>query len=93
MYKNTFDQTIQELQERNLEVIEILRIIALYEEPVDIFSISKIADVKIKNVEAVCVYLSTKLILSKMKIYSLCLNLQQNLFSLIFYLMRWKNVS
>lgn len=65
MYKNTFDQAIEELKERNLEVVEILRIIALYDEPVDIFSLSKITDVKIKNVEAICVYLSTKLILSK----------------------------
>lgn len=65
MYKNTFDQTIKELQNRNLEVIDILKIIALYEEPVDIFSISKIANVKIKNVETVCIYLSTKLILTK----------------------------
>ncbi|WP_342441998.1 ATP-binding protein [Lysinibacillus sp. FSL K6-0057] len=65
MYKNTFDQTIAELQERDLEAVEILRIIALYDEPIDIFSISKIADLKIKNVETTCVYLSTKLIVTK----------------------------
>ena len=93
MYKNTFDQTIQELQERNLEVIEILRIIALYEEPVDIFSISKIADVKIKNVEAVCVYLSTKLILSKNEdLFSMSEFATKFIFFNL-YLMRWKNVS
>lgn len=65
MYKNTFDQAIGELKERSLEVIDVLRVIALYDEPVDIFSLSKITDVKIKNVETICVYLATKLILSK----------------------------
>lgn len=65
MYKNSFDQTIKELNSRHFQPIEMLRIISLYDEPVDLFSISTLADMKISHVETMCNFLATKLILNK----------------------------
>lgn len=72
MYKNSFDQTINDLSSKNYAPIDILRIIALYNEPVDLFSISTLTDIAIREVEFVCNYLSTKLILEKVQeLYSI----------------------
>ncbi|BCB05581.1 hypothetical protein [Bacillus sp. KH172YL63] len=72
MYKNSFNQTIDELTSKGYEPIKMLRIISLYNEPVDIFSISKISNINIKDIEHMCNYLSTKLILNKTEeLYSL----------------------
>lgn len=72
MYKNSFDQTINELNKRNFKSIEMLRVISLYDEPVDLYAISTLTDLKIKDVETMCNFLATKLILNKTEeLYSL----------------------
>ncbi len=67
MYKNTFDILIRELVEKGYSVIELLRVISLYDEPVDIYSISVLSDISIKSVEFMCGLLSTKLVLTKVE--------------------------
>lgn len=65
MYKNTFDQTLHELELKHFNVKDVLKIIALYNEPIDVYSINKLSNIEVFKVEEICNYLSTKLILVK----------------------------
>lgn len=65
MYKNTIGTSIQYLQNLNHDPTEILKVISLYDIPVDIYSLSKISNVTIQSTERICEYLSTKLVLEK----------------------------
>lgn len=61
MYKNTFDQTINELKDYNVE--SLLRVIALYEEPIDLYAMNEMTGIKIKDIEHMCNTLTRKLVL------------------------------
>ncbi|MFW6016817.1 MAG: ATP-binding protein, partial [bacterium] len=65
MYKNTFDSTIQELEDTGYNPIKLLRVISLYNEPVDMFSISSLSQINLSDVEKMCKKLTSKLILDK----------------------------
>ncbi len=85
MYKNTLTQAIDELLNDNYKPIEILKIISLYEVPIDLYSISSLTGYVIGKVEYVCNYLTTRLILDK-KGESFVLNEFANKFVFIKYL-------
>lgn len=63
MYKNTIGQAIDFLEANNHKPIEILKVISLYDVPVDLYSLSKISGQAVQSVEYVCEYLATKIIL------------------------------
>ena len=65
MYKNTIGTAIDTLELKKHNPIEILKVISLYDVPVDLYSMSKISAQSVQSVEFVCEYLSTKLILEK----------------------------
>lgn len=65
MYKNTIGHAIDFLVSEGYSPIDILKVISLYDVPVDIYSLSKISNQSVQSVEYVCEYLSTKLILEK----------------------------
>lgn len=63
MYKNTFNQTLNDLKEYNVE--DLLRVIALYEEPIDLYAMSELTEIKIRDLEDMCEILTNKLVLYK----------------------------
>ena len=63
MYKNTFDQTIDELKDYNVE--NLLRVIAVYEEPIDLYAMSELTNIQIRDIEKMCDTLTNKLVLYK----------------------------
>lgn len=65
MYKNTFDQTLEELKSYKVE--KLLQVIALYEEAIDLYAMSELAQIAIKDVEYMCEILTTKLVLYKVQ--------------------------
>ncbi len=65
MYKNTIGNAIEFLASKNHNPIEILKVVSLYDVPVDLYSMSKISNQSVQSVEFVCEYLTTKLILEK----------------------------
>jgi hypothetical protein len=65
MYKNTIDHAIDFLKLKGHNPTDILKVISLYDVPVDLYSLSKIAEVNVNSTEFVCEFLSTKLILEK----------------------------
>lgn len=65
MYKNTIGHAIEFLETNGYNPIDILKVISLYDVPVDIYSLSKISNQSVQSVEYVCEYLATKLILEK----------------------------
>lgn len=65
MYKNTFDIAIKELEEKGYNPKQILTIISLYDEDIDLLTISLLSEIKLKEVEEVCKFLTEKLILNK----------------------------
>ncbi|MFW6009023.1 MAG: ATP-binding protein [archaeon] len=67
MYKNTFDQTIKELRNEDFKPAKLLKIIALYNEPVDVASLSSLTEYNPREVEYLCDKLCSKLILNKTK--------------------------
>lgn len=72
MYKNTLDATIYNLELDGHKPIEVLRIISLYDEPIDLYSLSTLAGISINVTENVCNLLASKLVLSKIgELYSL----------------------
>ena len=85
MYKNTINQTIKKLEQDGLKPIEVLKIISLYEVPIDLYSISKLANMNIRSVDTICKVLSEKLILEKYN-ESFTLNEFSNKFIFIKYL-------
>lgn len=65
MYKNTFEQTLDEMKKLRLHPDEVLKVISLYNEPVDLFSISTLSGVPLSDTEKICNILSQKLVLEK----------------------------
>lgn len=65
MYKNTFDGVLRDLSGENYPVEKVIQIISLYEERIELYSISKLAEVEIKSAETLCNVLLQRLILSK----------------------------
>ena len=63
MYKNTFDQTLETLKKYNVE--NLLSVIALYEEPIDLYAMSELTGISIKDIEYMCETLTGKLVLYK----------------------------
>ncbi|MHB9942772.1 hypothetical protein CF065_14360 [Clostridium sporogenes] len=65
MYKNTFDNAIKELEDKGYNPKKILTVISLYDEEIDLLTISLLTDLTLADVEEVCKFLSVKLILNK----------------------------
>ena len=65
MYKNTFDNALKYLTENRYPVNYVLQIISLYDEKIELYSISKLANIDISDAERVCHYLLERLILVK----------------------------
>jgi len=85
MYKNTFDSTIEYINTKWQNPIDLVKIISLYNEPIDLASISSLCGLNISECEEICDLLTRKLILNKIKgLY--CLNEFANKFILIKYL-------
>ncbi len=72
MYKNTFDETIQYLQGKECDPINIIKIISIYGESLDLYSISALSKVSRRKTEDICDTLARKLIINKSNgLYSL----------------------
>ncbi|HBN7643440.1 TPA: ATP-binding protein [Pseudomonas aeruginosa] len=69
MYKNTFDGALKYLRESAFPVDEIMRIISLYDERIELYSISRLADLDVYEAEKFCNYLLERLILKKVGEY------------------------
>jgi hypothetical protein len=68
MYRNTFDRIVRELD--SPDTMRILTVISLYNEAVDLYSISKLSVVNnLTEVERICDRLASKLVLSKIEDY------------------------
>ncbi len=65
MYKNTIGHAIDYLKFKGHDPTETLKVISLYDVPVDLYSLSKIANINVNSTEFICEFLSTKLILEK----------------------------
>lgn len=65
MYKNSIESAIKTLETAQHKPIEILKVISLYDVPVDIYSLSRISGQMVKSVEEICEFLTSKLILEK----------------------------
>lgn len=65
MYKNTFDIALKYLNESGYPVNEVMQIISLYDERIELYSISKLAKVDISDAERLCNYLLERLVLTK----------------------------
>ncbi|KTF14405.1 ATP-binding protein [Pseudoalteromonas sp. 10-33] len=65
MYKNTFDTALQYLSEQDLPVNNVMQIISLYDEKIELYSVSKLAKIDISDAEKICNYLLERLVLVK----------------------------
>lgn len=66
MYKNTFDQAIEEIDKKGISSKKILSVIAYFNEPIDLYSLAILCDIKsISDVEAICDILVQKLVLTR----------------------------
>lgn len=66
MYKNTFDREIKSLISQGYDAKRILSTIAYYDEPIDLYSLVQLANIKdIATAESICNELTYRLILSK----------------------------
>lgn len=65
MYKNTFENAISELEGQGFDPKTVIRIISLYEERIDLYSISKLSKIDIASAESICRHLLKKLIINK----------------------------
>ena len=66
MYKNTFDQSIAEIEKRGINSKKILSVIAYYNEPIDLYALAKLSNISsIPILESVCDVLLQKLVLTK----------------------------
>jgi hypothetical protein len=70
MYKNTFDQAIEEIEKKGWDSKKILSVVAYYNEPIDLYSLTKLSDLEsISTTEKICDILLQKLVLSKKNEY------------------------
>lgn len=65
MYKNTFDNALKYLDETGYPVHDVMRIISLYDERIELYSISKLAKIDVSEAERLCNYLLERLVLTK----------------------------
>lgn len=65
MYKNAIQKTIDELSSSGKHPIEILKIISLYGEVIDLYSISSLSSLNISEVESICNTFTSRLVLNK----------------------------
>lgn len=72
MYKNTFEEALEELKKKEINVRLIIVIISLYMEKIDLYSIAKLSSLDIGTSEEVCSFLAKRMILIKInEFYSL----------------------
>lgn len=69
MYKNTFDNALKYLESSGYPVRSVMQIISLYDEKIELYSISKLAKVDVSDSERMCNYLLERLILKKIGEY------------------------
>lgn len=69
MYKNTFDNALLDLKLKGLPGIKVIQVISLYDEKIELYSISKLADVEISIAESLCNFLLERLVLTKIGEY------------------------
>lgn len=65
MYKNTFDSALKHLESNGYPVRNVMQFISLYDEKIELYSISKLAKIDISDSERICNYLLERLILKK----------------------------
>lgn len=65
MYKNTFDSALRYLEKAGFPITLLLQIISLYDEKIELYSISKLTKLGVSDTEHVCHYLLERLILKK----------------------------
>lgn len=65
MYKNTFDDAFKYLKSKELPVEDVVRIISLYDEKIELYSISKLLQIDIADAEYICNHLLGRLVLRK----------------------------
>lgn len=65
MYKNTIQYTIDELSKERKEPVKVLKVLSLYGEPIDLYSISLLASLPVSEVEKICQVFTTRLVLDR----------------------------
>lgn len=65
MYKNTFDSALKFLEDSNYPVRSVMQFISLYDEKIELYSISRLAKIDVSDSERMCKYLLERLILKK----------------------------
>ncbi|WP_321812493.1 MULTISPECIES: ATP-binding protein [unclassified Burkholderia] len=65
MYKNTFDRALEYLTDEGHPITKIMCTISLYDERIELYSISRLAGIGVVDGEKVCNYLLERLILAK----------------------------
>jgi hypothetical protein len=65
MYKNTFDEAYLTLKKLDVKVDNIIKVLSLYQEPIDLFTLSTLSEENISKVEKACDIMANKLILDK----------------------------
>lgn len=69
MYKNTFDNALSYLKDTGLPSVKVMQIISLYNEKIELYSISKLSNIDIIDAEKICNYLAQRLVLKKLGEY------------------------
>ncbi|HEY9128485.1 MAG TPA: hypothetical protein VIN02_01485 [Sulfurovum sp.] len=65
MYKNTFNESIQVISNKGYSPEKIIQIISLYDERIELYSISRLAKIDLSLAEEIIDYLTQQLILVK----------------------------
>jgi hypothetical protein len=69
MYKNTFERAISDLESKGFDPKNVIRIMSLYGEKIDLYSISKLSGIDTGTAEVICRHLLNKLIINKIGEY------------------------
>ena len=69
MYKNTFDSALYDLRAKGYPADRVIQVISLYDERIELYSISKLAEIEISAAESLCNILLERLVLVKMGEY------------------------
>ncbi len=62
MFKNTFDAAIRELEAKGLPAKLVLQLFSLYDEPLELYSIGKLANMRISDAELLCETLLSRIV-------------------------------
>ncbi|MGD9716148.1 MAG: hypothetical protein AB7U26_03635 [Sulfuricurvum sp.] len=65
MYKNTFTESMETIRKKGVPPEKIIQIISLYDEPIDLYSLSRLTKIDVSTAEEVCNYFAQQLILNK----------------------------